>query len=312
MMQNEEMASVTKENVMLITSSISAIQRLRTGVAKTFSHLNQGITTSKDGEDNKKVFLTRFQQDLVHVKNSFDELDSMVGSLQLLKDAATMGTLGLINLDPVLDKTPIYPQVLQTYKWSGKLREHAQTAETILNRQCPKRVYGHIGIFSKKRKVQPSSHAYNPVHVDKFFDTWQKSYSGVEVKRVQQSPNVFQVTLGRTMQVILVLQSFIIERMIVRAHHETILQEDGSLDLWTQSKYAVFRKITDHATSAMLNFHFTTMPELSVKSFMLWLNSFSRLFITPCKKCGKILKGNMPPTWRDFASLAAFHESCRQ
>ncbi|PIK62022.1 putative mediator of RNA polymerase II transcription subunit 27 [Apostichopus japonicus] len=223
-----------------------------------------------------------------------------------------MGNLGQISLDPVLDKTPIYPQVLQTYKWSTKLREHAQAADSILNRQAPKRTYGHISVLSKKRKTPPSSHTYNPVHVDKFFDTWQKNYTSVEVKRVQQSPNVFQVTLGRTLQVVLVLQSFIIERVIVRAHHEVILQVDGTLDLWTQSKYAVFRKITDHATSAMLNFHFMTMPELSVKSFMLWLNSYLRLFTMPCKKCGRILKGNMPPTWRDFVTLSALHESCRQ
>lgn len=32
-----------------------------------------------------------------------------------------MGNLGQISLDPVLDKTPIYPQVLQTYKWSTKV-----------------------------------------------------------------------------------------------------------------------------------------------------------------------------------------------
>lgn len=38
-----------------------------------------------------------------------------------------------------------------------------------------------------------------------------------------------QVTLGRTLQVVLVLQSFIIERVIVRAHHEVILQVDGTV-----------------------------------------------------------------------------------
>lgn len=294
----------------MITSSISAIQKLRTGISKTFSHLNQGITASQ--EDAKKAFKKQFQEDLVNVKNSFDELDASIASLQPLKEAANMGNLGQISLDPVLDKTPIYAQVLQTYKWSTKLREHAQTAENLLNRQATKRTYGHISMLSKKRKTQPSSHTYNPVHVDKFFDTWQKSHAGIEVKRVQQSPNVFQVTLGRTLQVVLVLQSFIIERVIVRAHHEVILQVDGTLDLWKQSKYAVFRKITEHATSAMLNFHFATLPDLSVKSFMLWLNSYLRLFTTPCQKCGKILKGNMPPTWRDFFTLSALHESCRQ
>lgn len=51
----------------------------------------------------------------------FSELETSIASLQPLKEAANMGNLGQISLDPVLDKTPIYPQVLQTYKWSTKV-----------------------------------------------------------------------------------------------------------------------------------------------------------------------------------------------
>lgn len=51
---------------------------------------------------------------------------------------------------------------------------------------------------------------------------------------------------------------------------------------------------------------------LSPLSFQTWLRSYIKLFQAPCQRCGKFLQDGLPPTWRDFRTLEAFHDTCRQ
>lgn len=53
-----------------------------------------------------------------------------------------------------------------------------------------------------------------------------------------------------------------IEWVVVKAHSE-------SNDLWTESRYKVFRKVTENCHAAMCHFHSPTMPDLAVRSFMV-------------------------------------------
>ncbi|OCT67127.1 hypothetical protein XELAEV_18038409mg [Xenopus laevis] len=84
------------------------------------------------------------------------------------------------------------------------------------------------------------------------------------------------------------------------------------LDIWSKSNYQVFQKVTDHATTALLHYQLPQMPDVVVRSFMTWLRSYIKLFQAPCQRCGKFLQDGLPPTWRDFRTLEAFHDSCRQ
>ena len=45
------------------------------------------------------------------------------------------------------------------------------------------------------------------------------------------------------------------------------------IDLWSESKYAVFRKLTHHANAAVLHFQYPTYPEIAVRSFLVSLLS---------------------------------------
>lgn len=53
-----------------------------------------------------------------------------------------------------------------------------------------------------------------------------------------------------------------IEWVVVKGYGET-------LDLWTESRHKVFRKITENSQAAMLHFYSPPLPELAVKSFMV-------------------------------------------
>ena len=52
---------------------------------------------------------------------NYSELERLVASLVKLGDKAQLHNSGFLSLDPITDKTPIYPQVLQSYKWSAKV-----------------------------------------------------------------------------------------------------------------------------------------------------------------------------------------------
>ena len=63
------------------------------------------------------------------------------------------------------------------------------------------------------------------------------------------------MSLGRTLRAVLVFKGLIIEWVVVKAFHEDVLRPtDGQVDVWSESKYEVFRKITQNANAAMLNF----------------------------------------------------------
>lgn len=138
---------------------------------------------------------------------------------------------------------------------------------------------------------------------------------------------ILQITLGRVLKAVVVCKGLVIEWVLVRGYTE-------SLDLWTESRYKVFRKVTESSLAAMLHFSSPTFPELAINSFMVcfnniflgiletqflilftffqvWLHSYNSLFSDPCKKCGNYLYNTLPPTWRDLRGLEPFHEECK-
>lgn len=120
----------------------------------------------------------------------------------------------------------------------------------------------------------------------------------------------FKVNLSRVMKAAIILRGLVIELVTVKGFSETLESVD---DHWVESRYAVFRKIQEHASCAMLHFYSPTFAELASRSFITWLGSYSNIFSEPCKKCGKFISllSNLPPTYRDFRSLEPFHEECR-
>jgi mediator of RNA polymerase II transcription subunit 27 len=80
---------------------------------------------------------------------------------------------------------------------------------------------------------------------------------------------LLQITLGRTLKAVVILKGWLMEWVVVRGTAEDMLKEDGTLDLWSESRYKVFQKVTDNANAAMLHFCAPTQPELSVRSFMV-------------------------------------------
>uniref|UniRef100_A0A673XR96 Mediator complex subunit 27 n=1 Tax=Salmo trutta TaxID=8032 RepID=A0A673XR96_SALTR len=294
-------------NLEAFSQAISAIQALRSSVTRVFDSLKDGMKNKETLEGREKVFITEFQDNLQSVNRDLNELERLSTLVGRPSESHPLHNSGLLSLDPVQDKTPLYSQLLQAYKWSNKLQYHAGLASSLLNQQSLKRSANQMGASAKRRpKVQPSTLVLPPQYVDDVISRIGRMFPdmSIELFRPNGTSAVLLVTLGKVLKTIVVMRSLFIDRTIVRGFNENVYSEDG--------KPWFFSKVTDHATTALLHYQLPQMPDVVVRSFMTWLRSYIKLFQTPCQRCGKFLQEGLPPTWRDFRTLEAFHDTCRQ
>ncbi|XP_046904673.1 mediator of RNA polymerase II transcription subunit 27 [Hypomesus transpacificus] len=302
-------------NLEAFSQAINAIQALRSSVTRVFDSLKDGMKNKETLEGREKVFTTEFQDNLQSVNRDLNELERLSTLVGRPSESHPLHNSGLLSLDPVQDKTPLYSQLLQAYKWSNKLQYHAGLASSLLNQQSLKRSANQMGASAKRRpKVQPSTLVLSPQYVDDVISRIRRMFPDmpIELFRPNGTSAVLLVTLGKVLKAILVMRSLFIDRTIVRGFNENIYSDDGKLDIWSKSNYQVFQKVTDHATTALLHYQLPQMPDVVVRSFMTWLRSYIKLFQSPCQRCGRFLQDGLPPTWRDFRTLEAFHDTCRQ
>ncbi|XP_030215184.1 mediator of RNA polymerase II transcription subunit 27 isoform X1 [Gadus morhua] len=314
-------------NLEAFSQAINAIQALRSSVTRVFDSLKDGMKNKETLEGTEKAFITEFQDNLQSVNRDLNELERLSGLVGRPSESHPLHNSGLLSLDPVQDKTPLYSQLLQAYKWSNKLQYHAGLASNLLNQQSLKRSANQMGASAKRRpKVQPSTLVPHPQYVDDVITRIGRMFPdmSIELFRPNGTSAVLLVSLGKVLKAIVVMRSLFIDRTIVRGFNENIYSEDGKLDIWGKSQYQVFqkvqkhpigdigeKKVTDHATTALLHYQLPQMPDVVVRSFMTWLRSYIKLFQSPCQRCGRFLQDGLPPTWRDFRTLEAFHDTCR-
>lgn len=91
----------------------------------------------------------------------------------------------------------------------------------------------------------------------------------IEICRPHGSSTVLQITLGKIMKGIVVLKKLMVEWVVVKGSTEDLVTEDGKVDIWGESRYRVFRKVTENANAAMLHFYSPAYPELAIRSFLV-------------------------------------------
>uniref|UniRef100_A0A8C7XXR7 Mediator complex subunit 27 n=1 Tax=Oryzias sinensis TaxID=183150 RepID=A0A8C7XXR7_9TELE len=304
------MADVVNVGVNLdaFSHAISGIQALRSSVTRVFESLKDGMKNRETLEGREKEFLAEFQDNLQAVNRDLNELERLSGLVGRPSESHPLHNSGLLSLDPVQDKTPLYSQLLQAYKWSNKLQYHAGLASSLLNQQSLKRSANQIGASAKRRpKVQPSTLVLPPQYVDDVISRIGRMFPdmSIELFRPNGTSAVLLVTLGKVLKAIVVMRSLFIDRTVVRGYNENVYNEDGKVRAWLTCQ------VTDHATTALLHYQLPQMPDVVVRSFMTWLRSYSKLFQASCQRCGHFLQDGLPPTWRDFRTLEAFHDTCR-
>ena len=91
----------------------------------------------------------------------------------------------------------------------------------------------------------------------------------VEITRPFGAPVVLKITLERVMKAVILLRGLTSEWVLVKGLNEDFKNEDCKIDIWTESRYQVFRKITENANAAMLHFFSPAHPDIALKSFVV-------------------------------------------
>ncbi|XP_069063742.1 sodium/potassium/calcium exchanger 4-like [Pleurodeles waltl] len=94
--------------------AIAAVQELRSSV---FDCLKDGLRLL---EEREKAFLGGVQEGLGAVTQDLSELDRLSDLVGKPSENHPLHNSGLLSLDPVRDKTLLFSQLLQAYKWSNK------------------------------------------------------------------------------------------------------------------------------------------------------------------------------------------------
>uniref|UniRef100_A0A5F7ZSS4 Mediator of RNA polymerase II transcription subunit 27 n=1 Tax=Macaca mulatta TaxID=9544 RepID=A0A5F7ZSS4_MACMU len=109
-------------NLEAFSQAISAIQALRSSVSRVFDCLKDGMRNKETLEGREKAFIAHFQDNLHSVNRDLNELERLSNLVGKPSENHPLHNSGLLSLDPVQDKTPLYSQLLQAYKWSNKPR----------------------------------------------------------------------------------------------------------------------------------------------------------------------------------------------
>ncbi|XP_011635162.1 mediator of RNA polymerase II transcription subunit 27 [Pogonomyrmex barbatus] len=288
-----------------LETALTAIKVLRSNVGQVFDSLGNGLRAEHGEENKESKYLFELQELLTTVNLNLRDVEQAINSLNPPPGPFNLASTTYLNQETTQERQALYSTLVNSYKWTDKLHEYSNVAGTLLNQNSLKRSYYGTS-RAKKGKQITSSHNVPQAQVDSIIASCDRLFNDmtISVSRPFASNAMLHVTLGQVLKAVIAFRGLMIERVVVKGYSET-------MDLWTESRYKVFRKVTENAHAAMLHFFSPTLPELAVRSFMTWFHSLINLFSEPCKRCGLYLHSALPPTWRDFRTLDAYHQECK-
>ncbi|XP_073816317.1 mediator complex subunit 27 [Musca autumnalis] len=290
-----------------LNATLNAVKSLRSSVRQCFEQLADGTAATEQSEDSRTKFLVEFQENYSHINQQLREVETLINGLQPPLGPYYLGNTTYLAQEITQDRQAMYSQLVSSYKWIDKVHEHSLLAFNNLNLNNLRRSYTYCS--QKRGRVQYTScNNPDPEFIDNlFYNDISHTNTIYKVCRPFSSNAVVIATISHVLKAAIICKGVLIEWVTVKGYDEPMEIDD----LWTESRYEVFRKVQEHTHSAMLHFFSPTQPELAVKSYMTWLNSYSKLFLEPCKRCAKYVSNGLPPTWRDLRTLEPFHEECK-
>lgn len=261
-------------NLDAVHAGIKATKLLRASVRDLYKTLCEGPNITPAANDNtedvQEKVLSELQLAISLINSRVRDLES---ACTLLTPATpiNLGNSGLLAQDPTYERSTLYPSLISSYRWTDRVYEQASQANQILNANPLKRTH-NPGFGRNRGSAIPFRRPlHTPSQVDTFISSIHRCWPDmqIEILRPFGSPAFIRLTLDRVLKAIIVLRSVNVEWVMVKAFTEDFDKEDGTVDIWSESRYEVFRKITDHANAAMLHFVHPAHPELAVRSFLV-------------------------------------------
>ncbi len=197
---------------------------------------------------------------------NFKDVESSINTLNVPSGPFNLGNAALLNYETNMERQNMYNELINGYKWYEKTHQYSAIASTMLQHNSLKRSY--YSASNKRRRMLSNAHTVPPKVVDQIISTFNvnnmtlKIYrpfatnaflhvSSIDINEVWCSSSIFQINLSRVLKAAIILRGLMIEWVTVKGFNESL---DNVDDHWTESRYAVFRKVQDQAHSAMLHF----------------------------------------------------------
>lgn len=225
----------------------------------------------------------------------FRELETACTLLHSSSSSLSLGNTPLVAQDPNYDKTSLYPDMIISYRWLDNVQEYSCFAFQTLQNNFTKR---SSSLKSRQRnRTFHNNHNISPSSIDYFMSTTiQRSFSdlSVEVVRPFGIFSILKIALDRTLRAVIVLRGFVIEWVLVKGFDETFDELNANnlnktekihpsmylssiahdsfnskLDIWSSSRYQIFRTITEHANAAILHFYAPNQMDSAIRAYMV-------------------------------------------
>jgi mediator of RNA polymerase II transcription subunit 27 len=267
---------MSEVNVEAVQSGLKATRLLRGSVRDLIKLLSDGPTTvASDDNESEQSLKDEIQNVISNINARIRELETQCTLIVHPGCSANinLGNSGLLAHDPAWERSPLYSSLLNSYRWSDRVAEHATHVLQILSANSLKKSGQWPGATKRSMNAKPVARpVYSVALVDQFCANLQRLFANtmhIELLRPFGVPAVLKVTLERVLRAVIVLRGASIEWVLVKGYSEDFYDEAGKIDIWTQSRYLVFQKITDNANAAMLHFVHSQHLDLASRSFVV-------------------------------------------
>jgi len=284
--------------------TMQLLEQLRDQANEVFTRAGCGLAAADD-----KMFVADLHNHLEKVNTNLKDVEA---SMSGFNGHTTMLMAGNLDWDSSRESFPLYTELARSHKWLDKVHDYAGGAAAYLQQNSLKRSFWAVG--KQRKRPQSTGHIAQADILTRMIEGVNKMFPDMKLiirPGGTQLNAIVEVNLDRILKAVLIFKGLMIEWVVVKGWEEDLVKADGQIDIWGESRFQVFQRITENANAAMLHFQSPVYPDLAVRSFMTYLHSFNSLFSDKCKQCGSHLHNHLPPTWREFRTLEPFHEDCR-
>lgn len=299
----------TRRPIDQLVQATCSVRNLRISARKLFELITQEVVRRKDGKEegqkktkkNKTRIKKEYAKRKSSVKNCLRDLERSLKRLRATKTLTKLPKAFPYMLSqPVADNYNRLGFMMKTFDYSNMMN-------SVMHNKS-------IWRTMLSEKMRPPLHLIlncPSMDVDRVLEGIRRRFYDMRIfVCAPVGRNVVAlIVLRNILKAYVTFRGLIIESVIVRGTYEH--DDLEKIDLFTPSQYDLYKRITDNAYAAMATYSELENPILSVENFFTWLHSYNFLFTTVCKKCKNYLRNFSPPTWRDPATLEAFHDECK-
>jgi mediator of RNA polymerase II transcription subunit 27 len=184
-----------------LNSALNSIKTLRSNVRRVFESVSNGLRADHGEEGKENKFIVELQDLLTTVNNNLRDVESAVGNLTPPPGAFNLGNTTYLGQETTQERQALYGQLVNSYKWTDKIREYSALAGNILATNSFNKTYKTFST-TKRRKTQTSNHNVLPEVIENLITSIDRLFPDVTITANRPfSPNpIIQVSYLQQLQ----------------------------------------------------------------------------------------------------------------